>query len=161
MKTIVLGYDGTEPSVRALDRTAQLGLAFGANVVVTAVEPSSGELVDPGIAPTMPGAPATTPPGALEESLPPLALDPAQTSTSPAVSHLEHARALLEERGVSVDCVPATGEPAETIAALADSRSADLIVVGTRDLGILERLLGKSVSRRVARIAHRDVLIVH
>jgi nucleotide-binding universal stress UspA family protein len=51
--------------------------------------------------------------------------------------------------------------PAETIVQLAEEREADLIVVGTREPNVLERLLGQSVSPSVSRRAHCDVLIVH
>ena len=40
----------------------------------------------------------------------------------------------------------ALGDPAEKILELAESRDADLIVVGTREAGLLERLLDPSVS---------------
>src|SRR5436305_1844635 len=84
---------------------------------------------------SMPGAPMTTPPGELDQaSATPDAVQ-AQAGAAPTVPELEHARALLEERGIAVESQLATGEPAETIAALADSRDADLIVVGTRDPG--------------------------
>ncbi len=67
----------------------------------------------------------------------------------------------MQGRGLQADFVPGTGEPADAIVELAEDRDADLIVVGTREPNILERLLGQSVSESVAHQAHRDVLIVH
>jgi nucleotide-binding universal stress UspA family protein len=137
LKTIVVGFDDTEPARRALERAADLAEAFGAKLVVTSV------------APILVGATRGAGP-----------IDPVD---SPAEhrEQLKDARELLEARSIEVEYVPALGEPADTIAELADDRDADLIVVGTRDPGILERLLGQSVSERVAHHAHRDVLIVH
>jgi nucleotide-binding universal stress UspA family protein len=43
---------------------------------------------------------------------------------------------------------------------VADQRSADLIVVGTGERAMLERLFGGAVSDSVAHHAHCDVLIV-
>jgi nucleotide-binding universal stress UspA family protein len=50
---------------------------------------------------------------------------------------------------------------AKLVAAAAEDVGADLIVVGTRELGVLQRLLGQSVSDAVAHKAGCDVLIVH
>jgi nucleotide-binding universal stress UspA family protein len=137
MKTIVVGYDDTEPAKRALERAADFAEKFGSTVIVTSV---AGVLVPLGRS----GGGA----------------DPVESPAEHA-QELEHAREYLQGRGIQAEYQPAVGEPAETIVELAEQRNADLIVVGTREPGILERLLGHSVSAGVARRAHCDVLIVH
>ena len=137
MKRIVLGYDDAEASQRALERAAQLVNAFGSELVVTSVAPimtsigRSGGPVDP---------------------------------TDPPAKHAEElatARAYLEGQGVTAEYQPAVGNPADTIAQLAQERGADLIVVGTHEPNVLQRLLGQSVSEAVSHKAHCDVLVVH
>lgn len=74
---------------------------------------------------------------------------------------LEKAAALLRDGGIEPELVEAVGEIGEAIVEVAESRSADLIVIGTRELSQVERMLGHSVSEAVQRMAHCDVLIVH
>lgn len=137
MKTIVVGYDGTEASDRALSRAGDIAVAFGSNVILASVSPvmtgtaRGGGTVDP-----------THPP---EES----------------ESTLAAGMSKLAERGLQAESVLGLGDPAEAIVELAAERNADLIVVGTREPGFFERLMGHSVSESVQRHAHCDVLIVH
>jgi nucleotide-binding universal stress UspA family protein len=137
MNTIVVGYDDTEPSKRALERAADLAEKFGSRLLITSVAPV--------MIPSGHGSPGVDP-------------------TDPPKQHeleLQHAQAYLTGRNLSAELQPAIGDPADTIVEVADQNGATLIVVGTRQPSILERLLGTSVSGAVSRHAHCDVLIVH
>ena len=127
MKKIVLAYNDTNDSDRALERTAELAKLYGAKVIVTSVVP----VLVGGGPPTGPG----------------LELQVAQTR--------------LGELGIESEIVEAYGEISEAIVEVAERNAADLIVVGTRELSHVERMLGHSVSEGVERMARCDVLIVH
>jgi nucleotide-binding universal stress UspA family protein len=75
--------------------------------------------------------------------------------------HRERVQGLFADADLQVEFAGVTGEPAQELVDAAEERHADLVVVGTREPGFLERLLGGSVSQDVARRAHCDVLIVH
>ena len=127
MKTIVVGYNESDPSDRAIERAGEMSRLYGARLVVTSVIPvliSGGEGADDG-------------------------------------SDLRKAGSLLAEMGIEAELVEAVGDPAEAIVRVAEAHHADLIVVGTREPSMVERLLGHSVSEAVQRRSHCDVLIVH
>jgi nucleotide-binding universal stress UspA family protein len=128
MRTILVGYDETEPSKRALERAVSLAKAFDARLVVTSVAPILQSAGGRGAGP----------------------IDPVD-SPERHVEELERARAYLADQGVEADYVPAVGDPATTIMRVAEERDADLIVVGTREPGLIDRLLHQSVSRSVSR----------
>jgi nucleotide-binding universal stress UspA family protein len=120
-----------------MERAATLAKAFGAKLVVTSV------------------APVTTPASARS-----VGTDPADTAADHMVE-LSAARDYLKGQGVEADYVEAFGHVGESILSAAQDRSADMIVVGARELSLVQRLLGQSVSDSVAHGAHCDVLIVH
>ena len=137
MSTIVVGYDETPGSQLALERAASLAKALGSKLVVTSVTPLMVSIGRSG-GPTDP--------------------------TDPPEKHaqeLNAARQYLEAQGIEADYQPAVGEPADAIVQIADERSAEMIVIGTGEHGLVGRLVGTSVSESVSHRAHCDVLIVH
>ena len=139
MKTIVVGYDETEPAKRALARAAELAEAFGSKLIVTSV------------ARLLVGATAARGVGPIDP------LDEPEWHKE----QLERAEAFLAEQRIDAQFEVTLGGPAAAIVDLAEKRGADLIVVGTREPGLLQRLMGLSVSAAVENRAHCDVLIVH
>jgi nucleotide-binding universal stress UspA family protein len=124
---ILLAYNDTDASNRALERAAQLARLYEAKLVVTSVTP-----VAVGEAPSMEPGP-----------------------------ELRQADKRLRELGLEPELVEAIGDIAQALVEVAETHGAGLIVIGTRELSQVERMLGHSVSEQVQRMAHCDVLIVH
>lgn len=131
MKKILLAYDGGEPARHALDRTVELAKLTGATVSVVSVVP-----VHPGRFP----------------------VDPWDDTAVHAQELLE-ARRLLQERGIEPELIEPSGDPAVTIERVAEDGAFDTIVIGSRGLGVLGRMLQGSVSEHVATHAKATVII--
>jgi nucleotide-binding universal stress UspA family protein len=119
------------------------GLA-GIPAPVSAFEPTA-EPVPPAVAGSV--APAGTVP--LPEPVSP------QEWEELARRQLEQARRSLASRKLETEYLVELGDPAERLLEVADQRDADLIVVGSRERGFLERLLGRSVDEAVARLTEK------
>ena len=148
MQQIIVAYDGTEPAKRALERAADIAKAFDAKVIVTSVASllHSGPRADQQYE-------LHSPPGSEPEIR--------RDSLADHEAELGEATAFLAERGIEAEPVAVTGDPASAIVSLAEQRKADLVVVGTREAGLAERVVRHSVSQQVAKKVHCDVLIVH
>jgi len=132
MKRILLAYDGSDPSKRALEQVAELATALKAEVSVVSVIPAR--------------------PG-------PVPLDPWDDRAVHATALLE-ARKALAERGIEASLLEPAGDPARTIEHMADEGNFDMVVVGSHGMGTLGRLFQGSVSEHVATHAHASVIIV-
>jgi nucleotide-binding universal stress UspA family protein len=97
MKTIVIGYDETDPAERALGRTIELAKGFGVSLVVTS------------IAPVVAGGPRSMG-----------VLDPTDTLAEHR-DELDHACATVEAAGLTAEYIAGVGDPADAIVDLAES----------------------------------------
>ncbi len=131
MQRILLAFDGTDAARKALDTAATFATTFGATITVVSVVP-----VHPGRAP----------------------MDPWDDRDVHAQELLE-AAGLLRERGVPFDLLEPVGDVPRTIERIAHEGDYDLIVVGSRNLGSVERLLQGSVSEHIASHAATTVLV--
>jgi nucleotide-binding universal stress UspA family protein len=130
VRTIVVGYDGSDAARRALGRAAELADA-GATVVVLHATPS-----------------VYPEPYEVE--------DVDEEARSEVL--LEEARQLLGQRGLEPETRSPVGGAADELISAAKETGADVIVVGRRR-GAVAHLLG-SVSSKVVQDAPCDVLVV-
>lgn len=138
---IVAATDGSDQSIRAANVAAALARSNDAMLfIVTVVRPPEGWW---GIV----GAP------------------PPAESLGNALADAQ--RVVLEKTVEAVDLVDVryetseeVGDPANQLAAFAEAQDADLLVIGQRGAGLVERIMVGSVADRLVHIARTPVLVV-
>jgi nucleotide-binding universal stress UspA family protein len=91
---------------------------------------------------------------------PETAADRVMTSPEAIAQLLEEAKALFSSKGIEAQVIEREGNPAFTICDVADELEADLIIMGSRGLGLTEDGAAESVTNRVINLAPCPVLIV-
>jgi nucleotide-binding universal stress UspA family protein len=130
MKKILLAYDGGEPARRALALAGDLAKHYEAAVSVVSVTP-----VHPGRAP----------------------IDP-WDDRPVHLAELLVAQQLLREQGIEPELLAPAGDPAPTIERIATKGGYDTVVLGSRALGAVSRVLQGSISEHVA--THADTTVI-
>lgn len=138
---IMVAVDGSDQSVNAADHAVELARLTGGSItVVTVVRPPEGWW-------------------GLEGSPP----SPEALAAAVAAGRREVLEAVLESvdtSGVEISTLEEIGEPATTIVGLCEQEGTDLLVVGRRGAGLVERMMIGSVADRLAHHAPCPVLIV-
>ena len=140
MKSIVIATDGSGPA----DEAVRVGIQLAAE--------RRAEVTFVHVTAPRPGAPADDA-ARLRQSLRRLAAVEQETA-------LMEAAAAADEAGLSWALEHFSGDPAETIVAVAERKDADLIVIGSRGRGAVASALLGSVSHGVMAAARRPVLVV-
>jgi nucleotide-binding universal stress UspA family protein len=141
-RTVLVGTDGSDSSLRAVDRAATIAAGSGAKLIVaTAYFPQAD---DARASDMLKGEGYKT------------------TGAAPIYAILKEAHERATAAGAEdVEEKPIVGAPVDALVDLAQESGADLLVVGNVGLStITGRLLG-SVPANVSRKAKTDVLIVH
>jgi nucleotide-binding universal stress UspA family protein len=145
-QTVVVGTDGSDSSLRAVDRAGAIAADHGAKLIVaTAHAPTPQERGGYAI-----------PPGSDHGA------DYRTVGDAPIYAILQNARERAHKAGAkNVEEKSVVGAPINALVDLAEEVHADLLVVGNVGLSsVAGRLLG-SVPSEVSRRAKIDVLIVH
>ncbi|MBW9141292.1 MAG: universal stress protein [Candidatus Aramenus sp.] len=136
---ILVAYDGSDNSKRALNVAIELASKYSAKLDVVEVVDST-IFAGAGIAPV---------PGEVIESV-----------YNKAKSDVEEAKKQAASKGVNAEGVVLEGEPAGAILDYATKNKVDLIVTGSRGLSTFKRILLGSVSTRIVQEAKIPVLVV-
>jgi nucleotide-binding universal stress UspA family protein len=146
VERILLAQDGSDQARHAEDILATWPMFEGARIDVISVAEAEVAWEDALVVPFAPMRPIHT--GASKES---------------RTHHQEIARASadrLGRAGRTVDWTVSVGDPAHAILKVARHCNADLVVMGTRGLAGVQRLLLGSVARNVLTHAHCSVMVV-
>jgi nucleotide-binding universal stress UspA family protein len=140
LRHILVGLDRSEPSFAALELASDVADLLGGSLSVL-------EVID--YVPPFPLGPSTAVTGKGEER-----------ALERVVALLESEVRDIRTRGVGVQVIVRSGNPAPTLLEIADDVDADLVVVGSRGRGGPAELLLGSVARTVADRARRPTLVV-
>jgi nucleotide-binding universal stress UspA family protein len=147
MERILVGVDGSAPSLKAVDFAADLASKYNAELILLKV-----------IEYRPPELEAAVEAYARSEHMP---AAEAELVLTMADDILDNARREALAKGATqISIEPSFGEPAAQIIAAARDREADLIVVGSRGQGRLAGLLLGSVAQKVVSLAHCPVVVV-
>ncbi len=138
MSAIVVGTDGSAAAERAVRRAVSIAKGTGAELHLVTAYPD----------------------GSYRESIAGTArrteIDLREAAESVLARDASHA----QTEGVDAATQAREGDPAQVLIDVAEDVGADLIVVGARGLGGLQRWLLGSASSKLSHHAHCDVLIV-
>jgi nucleotide-binding universal stress UspA family protein len=140
-RTIVVGVDGSDQARHAAALAASLAQASGAMLhLMTVVRPPEGWW---GIV----GSPPT--PTALSKTL-----------TDAQREILDAVVDQIDLQGVEYETIEDIGDPARVLIEYCETVNADMLIVGKRGAGFIERLVLGSVANRLAHDAPCPVLLV-
>ncbi len=140
-KLIMVAIDGSDQSTRAASVGATIARQSGAKLhLVTVVRPPEGWW---GIVGSPP--PAETLGNALSD---------AQRAV------IEKTVEALDLSDIEYETFEEVGDPANQLAAFAESHDVDLLVIGQRGAGVVERLMVGSVADRLVHISRTPIMVI-
>ena len=135
-KTILLPIDQSREAREAADVALNIATTYQASLVIVAVvEPPEAETGEEPHSEKM-------------------------TSQAAVSQLLQEAQGLFSKAGVEVRTLEREGKPAFTICDVADEIEADMIVMGSRGMGLTEEGAADSITNRVINLAPCPVLVV-
>lgn len=137
IRKIIVGYDGSQFSEKALQTGKYLAAALGSTLTTVTV------LRAPEFSPSI---------DEIDESY-----NHAEKTIRPKLDEIARAG---REAGLEIETVVLRGHPAESIVNYAAGIKADLIIMGTRGLGGFKSLIIGSVAQKVVSYSKIPVLVV-
>ena len=145
LKNILVAIDGSEASTNALELAIELSKKFGAGLHLMHVVREMQVPLNPG----------------LMQAYEKVERQRHDLLKSAGEQLLNQSKRVAESKGITaLQTNIGSGDPASAIVKYADKNQMDLIVIGSRGLGQVERLLMGSVSRKLSNMTKVNCLIV-
>ncbi|MBK3331900.1 universal stress protein [Persephonella atlantica] len=140
-KKILVGYDGSQSSKKALEKAIVLAKVCGSELhIVGVVRPFEFAAID------------YISPEEIEEY--------EKEEVSKEERFLKEAKEIAQEKGINAVTKVREGEPAEELMSYADENGCDLIVVGHRGVGGFKRMILGTTAGNLVKYANQSVLVV-